>query len=72
MLRWLLPRRVLPWPQQLKHPSPSPSPNQDRGDGVKTLVDVLRDDTQPQPMIDKNAQHTDSKTQLEYMGPQMG
>ena len=54
MLRWLLPRRVLPWPQ---HPSPSPSPNQDRGDGVKTLVDVLRDDTQPQPMTDKRSTH---------------
>ena len=28
-----------------------------QGDGIKTLVDVLRDDTQPQPMTDTRSTH---------------
>ena len=41
-----------------------------QGDGVKTLMDELRDDTQPQPMTDKRSTHR--LQDPEYMGTQMG
>ena len=53
----MLPRRVLPWPTANPIALALVLALTKTWGGVKTLKDVLRYDTQPQPMTDKRSTH---------------